>query len=39
MLLRMLNPNAEVLNKSVALHMNINATKGLQDVHKTNLTP
>ncbi|KAG8095463.1 hypothetical protein GUJ93_ZPchr0012g20068 [Zizania palustris] len=24
-------PNAEVLNKSVALHMNINAAEGLQD--------
>ena len=38
MSLRVLNPNAEVLNKSVALHMNINAAKGLQDVHKTNLS-
>ncbi|KAG8051342.1 hypothetical protein GUJ93_ZPchr0009g1409 [Zizania palustris] len=28
-------PNAEVLNKSVALHMNINAAKGLQDDLKT----
>ena len=34
-----LNPNAEVLNKSAALHMNINAAKGLQDVLKSNLGP
>lgn len=39
MALRILNPNAEVLNKSGALHMNINAAKGLQDVLKTNLGP
>ncbi|WVZ96252.1 hypothetical protein U9M48_041916 [Paspalum notatum var. saurae] len=39
MSLRVLNPNAEVLNKSAALHMNINAAKGLQDVVKTNLGP
>ncbi|TKY64770.1 T-complex protein 1 subunit zeta 1 [Spatholobus suberectus] len=39
MSLRVLNPNAEVLNKSTALHMNINAAKGLQDVLKTNLGP
>lgn len=39
MALRMLNPNAEVLNKSAALYMNINAAKGLQDVLKTNLGP
>jgi len=39
MSLRTLNPNAEVLNKSAALHMNINAAKGLQDVLKTNLGP
>ncbi|KAF3613615.1 hypothetical protein FXO38_26678 [Capsicum annuum] len=32
-----LNPNAKVLNKSAALHMNINVAKGLQDVLKTNL--
>uniref|UniRef100_A0A6N2LDY7 Uncharacterized protein n=1 Tax=Salix viminalis TaxID=40686 RepID=A0A6N2LDY7_SALVM len=32
MSLRVLNPNAEVLNKSAALHMNINAAKGLQDL-------
>ncbi|CAA6659394.1 unnamed protein product [Spirodela intermedia] len=34
MSLRVLNPQAEVLNKSAALHMNINAAKGLQDVLK-----
>ncbi|CAL0317364.1 unnamed protein product [Lupinus luteus] len=39
MSVRVLNPNAEVLNKSAALHMNINAAKGLQDVLKTNLGP
>lgn len=39
MSIRVLNPNAEVLNKSAALHMNINAAKGLQDVLKTNLGP
>ncbi|KAL3844865.1 hypothetical protein ACJIZ3_002268 [Penstemon smallii] len=39
MSLRVLNPNAEVLNKSNALHMNINAAKGLQDVLKSNLGP
>ncbi|KAL6961031.1 T-complex protein 1 subunit zeta [Sarracenia purpurea var. burkii] len=39
MSLRVLNSNAEVLNKSAALHMNINAAKGLQDVLKTNLGP
>ncbi|KAK7374936.1 hypothetical protein VNO80_08379 [Phaseolus coccineus] len=39
MSLRALNPNAEVLNKSAALHMNINAAKGLQDVLKSNLGP
>ncbi|KAF9625551.1 hypothetical protein IFM89_024324 [Coptis chinensis] len=37
--LRVLNPNAEVLNKSAALHMTINAAKGLQDVLKSNLGP
>ncbi|XP_059293268.1 T-complex protein 1 subunit zeta 1-like [Lycium ferocissimum] len=39
MSVKILNPNAEVLNKSAALHMNINAAKGLQDVLKTNLGP
>ncbi|XP_077214053.1 T-complex protein 1 subunit zeta 1-like [Tasmannia lanceolata] len=39
MSIRLLNPNAETLNKSAALHMNINAAKGLQDVLKTNLGP
>ncbi|CAI5991205.1 unnamed protein product [Closterium sp. NIES-64] len=35
----MLNANAEVVSKSAALFMNINAAKGLQDVLKTNLGP
>ncbi|CAC01806.1 TCP-1 chaperonin-like protein [Arabidopsis thaliana] len=39
MSVRVLNPNAEVLNKSAALHMTINAAKGLQDVLKSNLGP
>ncbi|XWS46396.1 hypothetical protein CRYUN_Cryun14cG0062200 [Craigia yunnanensis] len=39
MSIRVLNQNAEVLNKSAALYMNINATKGLQDVLKSNLGP
>ena len=39
MAIRVINPNAEVLNKSAALAMNINAAKGLQDVLKTNLGP
>ncbi|KAM0836357.1 hypothetical protein ACQ4PT_062379 [Festuca glaucescens] len=39
MSIRMLNQNAEVLNKSAALHMNINAAKGLQEVLCTNLGP
>ncbi|CAN6331402.1 unnamed protein product [Urochloa humidicola] len=39
MSLRVLNPNAEVLNKSAALHMNINAAKGLMEVLRTNLGP
>ncbi|KAM3283946.1 hypothetical protein P3S67_022744 [Capsicum chacoense] len=39
MSVKILNPNTEVLNKSAALHMNINAAKGLQDVLKTNLGP
>ncbi|KAI4990327.1 hypothetical protein ZWY2020_038690 [Hordeum vulgare] len=37
MLIRMLNRNAEVMNKSAALAMNIGAAKGLDDVLKTNL--
>ncbi|GAQ84120.1 TCP-1/cpn60 chaperonin family protein [Klebsormidium nitens] len=39
MAVRTLNANAESLNKSAALFMNINAAKGLQDVLKTNLGP
>ena len=33
------NPNAELLNKSAALFMSINAAKGLEDVLKSNLGP
>eukprot|EP00898_Chlorokybus_atmophyticus_P007527 jgi/Chlat1/7776/Chrsp66S07237 len=39
MAIRLLNPSAEVIKKGVALSMNINAAKGLQDVLKTNLGP
>lgn len=39
MSLKMLNQNAEILRHSVALAMNINAGKGLQDVLRTNLGP
>ncbi|CAM6091546.1 unnamed protein product [Calypogeia fissa] len=39
MSIRVVNPNAEVLNKSAALAMMINAAKGLQEVLKTNLGP
>lgn len=34
-----LNPKAEVMGRSAALFMNINAAKGLCDVMKTNLGP
>lgn len=34
-----LNPNAEVMGRSAALYMNINAAKGLHDIMKTNLGP
>lgn len=34
-----LNPKAEVMGRSAALFMNINAAKGLRDVMKTNLGP
>jgi T-complex protein 1 subunit zeta len=34
-----LNPNAEIMNRSAALFMNINAAKGLYDVMKTNFGP
>lgn len=34
-----LNANAEVMNRSAALFMNINAAKGLYDVMKTNFGP
>lgn len=39
MAVRMLNQNAEILGRSAALNMNINAAKGLQDVLKSNLGP
>jgi hypothetical protein len=31
------NPNADTMGKGAALHMNINAAKGMYDVLKTNL--
>lgn len=34
-----LNPNAEVMGRSAALFMNINAAKGLYEVMKTNFGP
>lgn len=34
-----LNPNAEIMGKSAALFMNINAAKGLHEVMKTNFGP
>lgn len=37
--LKTLNANAEVMGRSAALFMNINAAKGLYDVMKTNLGP
>lgn len=37
--LKSLNPKAEIMNRSAALFMNINAAKGLEDVMKTNLGP
>jgi hypothetical protein len=39
MSVKTLNPKAEVLGRSAALFMNINAAKGLYDVMKTNLGP
>ena len=36
---RTLNSKAEVMGRSAALFMNINAAKGLYDVMKTNLGP
>lgn len=35
----MINSRAEVLRKTQALAMNINAAKGLQEVMKSNLGP
>ena len=37
--IKSLNANAEVMNRSAALFMNINAAKGLYDVMKTNFGP
>lgn len=37
--LKSLNPKAEVMGRHAALFMNINASKGLLDVMKTNLGP
>lgn len=34
-----LNPKAEVARSAAALHLNITAARGLQDVLKTNLGP
>lgn len=39
MAIRLINPRAEILGKTAALMMNINAAKGLQDVLRTNLGP
>lgn len=36
---KQLNSKAEVMGKSAALFMNINAAKGLHEVMKTNLGP
>jgi len=36
---KQLNSKAEVMGKSAALFMNINASKGLHEVMKTNLGP
>ena len=37
--LKTLNPKAEVMGRSAALFMNINAAKGLHDVMRSNLGP
>ena len=39
MSVRALNKNADVMGAKAALHMNIHAAGGLQDVMKTNLGP
>ncbi len=39
MSVRALNQNADVMGSKAALHMNIHAAAGLQDVMKTNLGP
>ena len=37
--LKTLNPKAEIMGRTAALFMNINAAKGLHDVMRTNLGP
>lgn len=37
--LQLINSKADQLKKTAALNMNINASKGLQEVLKTNLGP
>lgn len=37
--LQYINPKADLLRKSSALNMNINASKGLQEVLKSNIGP
>lgn len=37
--IKSVNPNADVIGKSQALMMNINAAKSLQNVLKSNLGP
>ena len=37
--LKTLNPKAEIMNRTAALFMTINAAKGLLDVMRTNLGP
>jgi T-complex protein 1 subunit zeta len=37
--LQYINPRADLLRKSNALNMNINASKGLQEVLKSNIGP
>lgn len=39
MAVRQVNPNADVIRKGMALHANINAAVGLQDIMKSNLGP
>lgn len=39
MSIQLLNPNADVVRRNLALQVNINAAMGLQTVLKTNLGP